>query len=90
MPRQTTQTTIPAAPGITYLEYTLQRVGSARKATGTLKPMIAKDGPHYAENVRMDGRQLQADLSLCSSRGQWLLPPYRLGDCRAGLVAAFF
>jgi uncharacterized protein involved in high-affinity Fe2+ transport len=35
--------------------YTLEKTGANWKATGTLRPMEAKDGPHYAENVKMDG-----------------------------------
>jgi uncharacterized protein involved in high-affinity Fe2+ transport len=35
--------------------YTVEKTGSAWRASGTLVPMIAKDGPHYADNVRMDG-----------------------------------
>ena len=35
--------------------YTLEKVGSDWRSTGTLRPMTAKDGPHYAENVKMAG-----------------------------------
>jgi periplasmic iron binding protein len=35
--------------------YTLEKSGTSWKATGTLRPMTAKDGPHYADNVKMDG-----------------------------------
>lgn len=35
--------------------YTITKDGSNWKTTGTLKPMNAKDGPHYADNVKMDG-----------------------------------
>lgn len=47
----------PDGAWIAYLtiEYSLGKRGSAWKASGTLKPMIAKDGPHYADNVKMDG-----------------------------------
>lgn len=47
----------PDGAWIAYLtiDYTIEKVGSSWKATGTLKPMIARDGPHYADNVRMDG-----------------------------------
>jgi uncharacterized protein involved in high-affinity Fe2+ transport len=41
--------------GYLTIHYTLEKTGSAWKATGLLKPMTAKDGPHYAENVAMDG-----------------------------------
>ncbi len=37
------------------IAYTLEKQGSDWKVSGTLKPMIAKDGPHYADNVKMDG-----------------------------------
>jgi len=35
--------------------YTIEKLGSSFRATGTLKPMVAKDGPHYADDVKMDG-----------------------------------
>ncbi len=41
--------------GYLTIHYTLEKKGSDWKASGTLKPMTAKDGPHYAENVKMDG-----------------------------------
>jgi uncharacterized protein involved in high-affinity Fe2+ transport len=41
--------------GYLTIRYTLEKTGSGWKASGTLKPMTAKDGPHYAENVKMDG-----------------------------------
>ena len=37
------------------IAYTLQKDGSPWTASGTLMAMEAKDGPHYAENVKMDG-----------------------------------
>jgi uncharacterized protein involved in high-affinity Fe2+ transport len=37
------------------IQFTLEKVGSNWKSTGVLMPMTAKDGPHYAENVKMDG-----------------------------------
>ena len=37
------------------IEYGLQKVGADWHAEGKLRPMIAKDGPHYAENIKMDG-----------------------------------
>jgi uncharacterized protein involved in high-affinity Fe2+ transport len=37
------------------VEYTLEKIGSRFKATGKLSPMTAKDGPHYATNVKFDG-----------------------------------
>ena len=35
--------------------YTIEKTGSSWRAAGVLRPMIAKDGPHYAENVKMSG-----------------------------------
>ena len=35
--------------------YKIEKTGSAWKAEGALKPMVAKDGPHYADNIKMDG-----------------------------------
>ncbi len=37
------------------IHYTLQKTGSQWTSSGVLKPMTAKDGPHYAENVKVDG-----------------------------------
>ena len=37
------------------VQYTLEKRGTNWKATGELRPMIAKDGPHYGYNVKMDG-----------------------------------
>jgi|SRR5437764_11002931 len=37
------------------LGYTIEKQDSAWKVSGILKPMTAKDGPHYADNVKMDG-----------------------------------
>jgi uncharacterized protein involved in high-affinity Fe2+ transport len=47
----------PDGAWIAYLtiNYILTKQGSDWKTSGTLKPMIAKDGPHYADNVRMNG-----------------------------------
>ena len=47
----------PDGAWIAYLTigYTLEKQGTNWKASGTLKPMTAKDGPHYADNVKMDG-----------------------------------
>ncbi len=41
--------------GYLSINYTIEKTGSAWKATGTLRPMEAKDGPHYADNIKMDG-----------------------------------
>ena len=35
--------------------YTVQKLGSDWHAAGVLHPMEAKDGPHYADNIRMSG-----------------------------------
>lgn len=35
--------------------YAIQKLGTDWKADGVLHPMEAKDGPHYADNVKMDG-----------------------------------
>ena len=37
------------------IDYTLTKVGSSFSASGTMRAMTAKDGPHYANNVKMDG-----------------------------------
>ena len=41
--------------GYLTIGYTIQKQGTDWKATGVLHPMEAKDGPHYADNVKMDG-----------------------------------
>src|SRR6516165_7584676 len=47
----------PDGAWIAYLtiNYTLMKNGSDWKTSGTLKPMTAIDGPHYADNVKMNG-----------------------------------
>jgi uncharacterized protein involved in high-affinity Fe2+ transport len=47
----------PAGAWVPYLgiEYILAKVGSDWTARGTLKPMVAADGPHYGANVKLDG-----------------------------------
>lgn len=37
------------------IDYALQKIGSDWHAEGALRPMTAKDGPHYAANVKLDG-----------------------------------
>jgi len=37
------------------IHFTITKQGSKFKKTGTLAPMTAGDGPHYANNVRMAG-----------------------------------
>ncbi len=47
----------PDGAWIAYLTiaYTIEKQGTDWRATGTLLPMQAKDGPHYANNLRMHG-----------------------------------
>lgn len=47
----------PPGAWIPYLtiKYRLTRAGTGFARAGSLKPMTAKDGPHYANNVLMDG-----------------------------------
>lgn len=35
--------------------YRVEKQGSDWRAEGTLRPMQAKDGPHYADNIQMNG-----------------------------------
>ena len=37
------------------VNYPIEKVGSSFKQTGKLVPMTADDGPHYAQNIKMDG-----------------------------------
>ena len=37
------------------IEYSLVKIGSDWTAKGRLLPMTASDGPHYANNLKMDG-----------------------------------
>lgn len=37
------------------IDYTLTKQGTDWKASGRMLAMTAKDGPHYANNVKMDG-----------------------------------
>lgn len=37
------------------VNYTLTKQGSTWKSNGTLMPMVASDGPHYGDNVTLDG-----------------------------------
>lgn len=47
----------PEGAWIPYLTvtYTLEKQGSGWRSQGTLKTMVAKDGPHYANDIKMDG-----------------------------------
>jgi uncharacterized protein involved in high-affinity Fe2+ transport len=48
---------IPDGAWVPYLtiEYTLAKAGTSWQEKGKLLPMTAKDGPHYANNVKMNG-----------------------------------
>lgn len=37
------------------VRYTLQKQGSDKPAQGELMPMVANDGPHYGDNVKLQG-----------------------------------
>lgn len=37
------------------VKYELQKVGSKNVQKGMLMPMVANDGPHYGENVKLEG-----------------------------------
>ena len=37
------------------MRYTLQKQGSDKPAQGELMPMVANDGPHYGDNVKLQG-----------------------------------
>ena len=37
------------------IDYVLTKQGSPFKASGKLVPMVASDGPHYGDNIKMDG-----------------------------------
>jgi uncharacterized protein involved in high-affinity Fe2+ transport len=37
------------------IEYELTKTGGSFKKAGKLVPMVASDGPHYGDNVKMDG-----------------------------------
>lgn len=37
------------------IHYTLQKMGSTKPLSGELMPMVANDGPHYGDNVKLDG-----------------------------------
>lgn len=37
------------------IAYTVEKLGAPWRTSGVLKPMTAKDGPHYAENIKMAG-----------------------------------
>lgn len=37
------------------IKYRLQKVGSNKVIEGDMMPMVANDGPHYGDNVKLDG-----------------------------------
>ncbi|WP_374588983.1 iron transporter [Ideonella dechloratans] len=37
------------------VRYELSKVGGKYKSSGELMPMVASDGPHYGDNVKLDG-----------------------------------
>jgi len=37
------------------IKYEIAKAGSAQKITGELMPMVASDGPHYGDNVKLQG-----------------------------------
>lgn len=47
----------PDGAWIAYLkiDYTIEKLGTNWKASGTLKAMQAKDGSHYADNLKLNG-----------------------------------
>jgi hypothetical protein len=65
--------------------YLIEKVGSDWQRVGTMLPMTAQDGPHYANNVPMDGPgeyRLTYHLEPPSSRGF-----YRHADQATGVEA---
>jgi hypothetical protein len=51
------KTGFPEGEWIPYLvvKYQIQKVGSQNVQKGTFMPMVASDGPHYGENVKLEG-----------------------------------
>ena len=37
------------------VKYELQKVGSTKVQKGDLMPMVASDGPHYGDNIKLEG-----------------------------------
>ncbi|CAM5187326.1 hypothetical protein CDEN61S_03899 [Castellaniella denitrificans] len=37
------------------IQYVLQKQGSSKVLKGDLMPMVADDGPHYGDNVKLEG-----------------------------------
>lgn len=38
-----------------FVQYEITKVGSDQKIAGDFMPMVANDGPHYGDNVKLDG-----------------------------------
>jgi uncharacterized protein involved in high-affinity Fe2+ transport len=51
------QTGFPEGEWMPYLmvKYELQKTGSQNVQKGTFMPMVASDGPHYGDNVKLEG-----------------------------------
>lgn len=51
------KTGFPEGEWMPYLvvNYELQKTGSAKVIKGMLMPMVANDGPHYGDNVKLEG-----------------------------------
>jgi periplasmic iron binding protein len=47
----------PEGEWVPYLvvNYEVQKVGSDRMQKGTFMPMVANDGPHYGDNIKLEG-----------------------------------
>lgn len=37
------------------IQFELSKVGSTKRIKGDMMPMVASDGPHYGDNVKLDG-----------------------------------
>ena len=57
MRKATTRTVSPTVPGspTSASRYEITKAGSAQKIAGELMPMVASDGPHYGDNVKLAG-----------------------------------
>ena len=50
--------------------YEITKAGAPQKITGTLMPMVASDGPHYGDNVKLMGLgQYKLQLTITSPAG---------------------
>ena len=87
------KTGFPEGEWVPYLvvNYEIQKVGSQNVQKGTFMPMVANDGPHYGENIKLEGPQVQAEvLDPAADRQQdeSLRPPCRQGNGRGSVVRA--